>query len=94
MTGTVISENTLLRRRRMSELEYRKDGHDGKAYIISLYDKGQWLMTYKGYINPYCHGEMKLYPYKVGTGTSAVPVPGKHGISILKIKNLWGGSVK
>ena len=53
MTGTVISENTLLRRRRMSELEYRKDGHDGKAYIISLYDKGQWLMSYKGYINPY-----------------------------------------
>lgn len=94
MTGAVALESALLRRQRMSEFEYRKDGHDGKAYIISLYDKGQWLMTYKGYMNPYCAMEMKLYPYKAGTGTSSAPVPGKHGISILKIKDFWGGRVK
>ena len=89
MTGTVSLEATLTRRRIMAEREYRKDGYDGKAYLISLYENGQWLMTYKGYFNPYCYGELKLYPYKVGTGVSSGTVPGKHGISVLKIKNFW-----
>lgn len=73
----------------MAERVYKLEKTQGSTYFVSLYEGSQWLHTYKGYINPYCHGEMKLYPHQVGTGVSSEKVPGKHGISMLKIENLW-----
>lgn len=71
----------------MAELIYKDEGYnkDG-SHVISLYDGSAWLMTYKGYINRYCPIEMNLYPEKRGTGVSSAAIPGKHGISIFRIR--------
>ena len=70
-----------------SSREYIDEGKfDDGAYKISLYEKGMWLMTYKGYISRYNPLEMKLYPKTVGTGVSSDVIPGKHGILIFEIK--------
>lgn len=79
----------------MAERRYIKENRqEGSAYLISLYEGDMWLHMYKGYMNPYCAMEMKLYPYKNGTGVSSEKVPGKHAISILKIENFWEGRKK
>lgn len=71
----------------MADLIYKDEGYfqDG-SHKISLYDGNAWLMTYRGYINKYCHIEMKLYPYVKGTGVSSQKAPGKHGVSIFDIR--------
>lgn len=75
----------------MAELIYKDEGYfeDG-AHRISLYEGSAWLMTYKGYINRYCRLDMKLYPFKRGTGISSQKIPGAHGVSIFQIRKEHG----
>ncbi len=75
----------------MASLLYKDEGYfeDG-SHKISLYDGNAWLMTYKGYINRYFNLEMKLYPFKRGTGVSSEKIPGVHGVSIFQIRKEHG----
>lgn len=73
----------------MAERVYKIEKTQGSTYFVGLYEGGNWLHTYKGYMNPYCALGMKLYPYQVGTGVSSGKIPGKHEISCLDIKNFW-----
>lgn len=70
-------------------LEYRRVNKEDGKYKIGLFVKGMdmCVMMYNGYITG--NGEtMKLYPNRRGEATVSITnIPGKHNVSIFKIKD-------
>ncbi len=71
----------------MDEIEYREESiKPGGARVINAYVDGRLVMCYTGYFgrNP---NVLVLYPRGQGIHTSRIKMPGKHEVSIFKIKS-------
>lgn len=71
----------------MDEIEYRDEPlrSDGTR-IVNAYVDGRLVMCYTGYYNRKNPNVMVLYPRSQGIHTSRIKMPGKHEVSIFKVK--------